>query len=259
MYLAMSIAASGLRNQQTRIDSIANNVANANTVGFKNARLDFKDSLYTVGLTPGPNRTVDGNLKKGHGLMTNAVTRDFKQAHFERTERELDFAIENEGFFAFQNAVGEVVYGRNGVFNLSVEADGTYIVNGEGLYVLDENENRIQIPLGTNKIEYDTDGTLRFVTYDSVELGRATLGMFTFRNLKGLAAAGSTTFSATPAAGERRLAENAILRQGVIEGSNVKLADEMARLIRTQRAFQLASRALSTADQMEGIANQMRR
>ena len=258
MYLAMSIAASGLRNQTTRIDSIANNISNANTIGFKNSRLDFKDSLYTVGLTPGPNRTVDGNLQKGHGLMVAAVTRDFKPGHFERTERDLDFAIENEGFFTFANPAGGVVYGRNGVFNRSVEANGTFLVNGEGLYVLDENENRIEVPFGVNKIETDVDGTIRFLTFDNQELGRATLGIFTFTNLKGLVAAGSSTFTASPAAGLRRPAENAVVRQGVLEGSNVRLGEEMTRIIRTQRAFQLASRALSTADQMEGIANNMK-
>jgi len=258
MYLAMTVAATGLRNQQTRIDSIANNVANANTHGFKNARLDFKESLYTNGITPGPARTPDGNQQKGHGVMVTAVTRDFKPGNLERTERQLDFAIENEGFFAFENPTGGVVYGRNGVFNLSVEAGGTFLVNGEGYYVLDENENRIPVPFGTDTIIGDVDGTIRF-TNNTVEVGRAQIGMFTFRNLKGLAAAGNSTFVETPASGERLQAGNAVLRQGVLEASNVKLADEMTRLIRTQRAFQLSSRALTTADDMQGIANNMRR
>jgi len=259
MYLAMSIAASGLRNQTTRIDTIANNLSNANTIGYKNSRLDFKDSLYSVGITPGPNRTADGNLQKGHGLMVTAITRDFKPGHFERTERELDFAIEGEGFFAFENPTGGVVYGRNGVFNLSVEAGGTYLVNGEGLYVLDENENRIMVPFPATRVSSDVDGTLRFLTSNNEQLGEARLGIFTFRNIKGLVAAGSSTFAESPASGVRLPAADAVLRQGVLEGSNVKLGDEMTRIIRTQRAFQLAARALTTADEMEGIANNMRR
>jgi len=259
MYLAMSIAASGLRNQQLRIDSIANNLSNANTIGYKNARLDFKDSLYTVGLHPGLNRSMDANIQKGHGLMPNAITRDFKPGHFERTERELDFAIENEGFFAFSSPTGEVVYGRSGVFNLSVEPGGTFLVNGEGLYVLDQNENRIMVPFGATRVSSDVDGTLRFLNGNNELMGETTLGIFTFRNIKGLMTAGSSTFAETPASGARRPAENAVLRQGVLEGSNVNLAEEMSRIIRTQRAFQLASRAVSTADDMEGIANNMRR
>jgi len=259
MYLAMSIAASGLRNQQTRMDTIANNLANTNTIGYKNSRLDFKDSLYSVGLNPGANRTTDGNLQKGHGLMVHAITRDFKPGHFERTERELDFAIENEGFFSFSDATGETVYGRNGVFNLSVEGAGIFLVNGEGLYVLDENENRIMVPFGGTRISSDVDGTLRFLNGNNELLGETVLGIYTFRNIKGLQAAGSSTFRATPASGERLQAEKAVVRQGVLEGSNVRLGDEMTRVVRMQRAFQLASRALSTADDMEGIANNMRR
>jgi len=259
MYLAMSIAASGLRNQQLRQDSIAANISNANTVGYKHARLDFKDSLYRTGITPGPARSVEENQQKGHGLMAKAISRDFKPGIMERTERDLDFAIENEGFFAFQNPAGGIVYGRNGVFNLSVEAGGTFLVNGEGLYVLDVNENRVQLPFGT-RVASDVDGTLRFLnTFTNEEEGSARLGIYTFRNLQGLATAGSSTFTETPASGARRPAENAVLRQGVLEGSNMNLAEEMTRVVRTQRAFQLASRALTTADEMEGIANNMRR
>jgi len=259
MYLAMSIAASGLRNQQMRIDSIGANIANTNTHGYKNARLDFKDSLYTNGITPGPARSPDENQQKGHGLMSNAVTRDFKPGIIERTERDLDFAIEGEGFFAFSNPTGGVFYGRNGVFHRSVEANGTFLVNGQGLYVLDENEDRIEIPFGTSTIASDVDGSLRFLDLNNNLLGEGTLGMFTFRNLKGLATSGNSMFTETDASGARRPAEKAVLRQGVLEASNVSLGDEMTRIIRTQRAFQLASRALTTADEMQGIANNMRR
>jgi len=259
MYLAKSIAASGLRNQQLRIDTIASNVANTNTHGYKNSRIDFKDSLYSTGITPGPARSPDNNQQKGHGLMTNAITRDFKPGNLERTERPLDFAIEGEGFFALSNFSGDRVYTRNGSFHLSAEAGGTFLVNGNGLYVLDENDARITVPFGTDRIEVGADGTLLFSS-NTVPVGTARLGIFTFRNLKGLEASGDGTFSETPASGEVIQANNTVtVRQGMLEGSNVNLAEEMTRLIRTQRAFQLASRALTTADEMQGIANNMRR
>ena len=258
MYLAKSIAASGLRNQQLRIDTLANNVANANTVAYKNQRLDFKDSLYTAGITPGPARTPEGNQQKGHGVILKAVTRDFKPGNLERTERMLDFAIEGEGFFSIANANGETVYTRNGTFHLSVEAAGTFLVNGDGLYVLDNNGARIPIPFGTDTISSDADGNLSFYNNDEL-VGGATLGLFTFRNLKGLGQAGNSNYEQTPAAGERLPATKAVVRQGIVEQSNLNLGTEMTRLIRTQRAFQLASRALTTADEMEGIANNMRR
>jgi len=259
MYLAKSIAASGLRNQQLRIDTIANNVSNANSHGYKNSRLDFKDSLYKTGITPGPARSKDENQQKGHGVMLTAVTRDFKPGNLERTERQLDFAIEGEGFFSLENPSGGVSYTRNGVFNLSAEAGGTFLVNGQGLYVLDENGERINIPAGTTAIEVDVDGTLRFNSHDVV-LDTARLGIFTFRNLKGLEAAGNANFIPSPAAGELIQANDTVtVRQGILEQSNVNLAEEMTRVIRTQRAFQLASRALTTADEMQGVANNMRR
>jgi len=260
MYLALSIAASGLRNQQFRIDTIANNVANANTVSHKSARLDFKDALYTTGLTPGPPRTPhpEGNQQKGHGVMVAGIGRDFRTGSFETTNRPMDFAIQNEGFFALLNFDGETIYTRNGSFHLSVEDDGTYLVNGEGFYVLDENEDRIMIPFGIDQMNVGTDGTLQFRIGDEI-VGGARLGLFTFRNLYGLELIGGTNYRQADSAGERLLANDAEIFQGVLEGSNTNLAEEMTRLIRTQRAFQLASRALTTADDMEGIANNMRR
>jgi flagellar basal-body rod protein FlgG len=260
MYLAKSIAASGLRHQGMRIDTIAHNVANANTHGYKNSRLDFKDALYVAGITPGPARSLDENQQKGHGLITNAITRDFKPGPMERTERELDFAIEGEGFFSLSDPHGDVVYTRSGVFFRSVEENGTFLVNGQGLYVLDENGARIQMPFMTSKIESIEDGTLRFLDMNNVQLGEARLGIFTFRNIKGLESVGGANYSPSPAAGERfQVNDDITLRQGVLEGSNLNLSEEMTRLIRTQRAFQLASRALTTADEMQGIANNMRR
>ena len=258
MYLAKSIAASGLRNQQLRIDTIANNIANANTVAYKNARLDFKDSLYTAGITPGPARSTDQSQQKGHGVIAAAVTRDFKPGSLERTNRMLDFAIENEGFFSLSDHNGDVVYTRNGSFHLSVEQGTTFLVNGEGLYVLDDTGARIPVPFGTDTITSDNEGNLTFINNDAV-VGNATLGIFTFRNLKGLEAVGQGNYSPSPAAGQRLAADNAVLRQGVLEGSNLNLSEEMSRVIRTQRAFQLVSRALTTADEMQGIANNMRR
>jgi len=169
-----------------------------------------------------------------------------------------DFSIEGEGFFSLADASGDLVYTRNGSFHLSVENGTTYLVNGEGLYVLDENGDRIEIPFGVNTIGVSGNGVLEFRIGDDV-IGGAQMGIFTFRNLKGLSSEGGGNFAATDASGERLAATGVTVRQGVLESSNVNLATEMTILIRTQRAFQLASRALSTADEMEGIANNMRR
>jgi len=113
------------------------------------------------------------------------------------------------------------------------------------------------VPENTQTINIGMDGSFTFITEEEEVTG--TIGVYTFRNISGLMSVGVGNYAATPASGERRVAEGAKLRQGVLEGSNVNLAEEMTRMIRTQRAFQLASKALSTADEMEGIANQLRR
>jgi len=256
MYEAMMIAATGLTNQQRRLDTIANNVSNVNSTAYKSARLDFKDALYTAGIVPARPRTPDGNQQKGHGVMIAGITKDFSMGNLQVTERNLDAAIEGEGFFAIGDMEGNVFFTRNGAFNISYEEDGSYLVTGEGYYVLDADGDRINIPLGTDTINIDLDGTIRFTAYE--EETSARLGIYTFRNITGLLAAGVGKYEESPASGERVQAD-VVVRQGALESSNVNLAEEMTRMIRTQRAFQLASRALTTADEMEGIANNMRR
>jgi len=257
MYEALMIAATGLQNQQRRLDTISNNVANVNTVAFKNSRLDFKDALYTAGIVPGKARTPEGNQQKGHGLMVAGITKDYSTGTFQQTDRKLDMAIEGEGFFTLENQDGEIVYTRNGCFSISVEDDGAWLVNADGFYVQDAGGARINIPELAEDVEIDVNGLIKFTVGD--EETTVALGLFTFRNLTGLMSTGNGTYSESEASGERVAAEDAVVRQNVIELSNVKLADEMTRLIRTQRAFQLSSRALTTADEMEGIANNMKR
>ena len=257
MYQAMMIAASGLRNQQQRLDTIANNVSNVNTVAFKSVRLDFKDALYTAGITPGPARTPDGNQQRGHGVMVAGIVKDFRGGSLQSTERQFDFAIEGEGFFELGDLNGNIVYTRNGNFSLSAEEDGVYLTNATGLYVLDTDGERILVPDATERIDTSYDGALTFVAGE--EETTVTLGVYTFRNITGLLSAGDSTYAESVASGERMPAEDTRVVQGMLEASNVNLGEEMTRIMRTQRAFQLASRALTTADDMEGIANNMRR
>ena len=257
MLQALSSAASALKKQQMRLDKVANNIANINTIGYKQFRLDFTDSRYHNGITPGPARNPHLNQQRGHGVLVTGITPDFTQGMMVRTEGSLDFALEGEGFFLIGDLAGNMFYTRNGNFTLSVEADGTYLVNGNGLYVFDANEERIRVPFGTTRIEVGREGELIFTAPD--EEVTTYLGIFTFRNLMGLHSVGNSMWVQDEGTGERRVPENTVLRQGMLEGSNVDLADEMTRMIRTQRAFQLASRALTTADEMEGVANNMRR
>ena len=254
MYEAVMIAATALKNQQTRLDTIANNVANVNTVGYQHSRLDFKDALYTAGILPALPRTPEGNQQQGHGVMVAGIAKSFAPGNFQTTERELDFALAGEGFFELGDVEGNIVYTRNGNFHID---DIGYLVNAEGLNVHDTEGQAIWVPYVTERVDVDSEGRLNFVAGE--EMTEVTLGIYTFRNITGLLSVGGANFAESPASGEKIQAERGIIRQGVIEGSNVSLAEEMTRLIRTQRVFQLASRALTTADEMEGIANNLRR
>ena len=259
MFEAMMIAATGIAHQQRRLDTIADNVANVNTVGFKESRLDFKDALYTAGMGPAPAYTPDGNLQKGHGVLVSAITKDFRMGSLSPTGSPLDFAIEGDAFFELMNPDEGLLYTRAGNMYISNEDDAAYIVNSDGYYLHNEDGERIVIPAGSYETSVARDGTITFYGEQSSVVGTDKIGLFTFTNNTGLANVGSSNYEVTPASGEKMLAENASLIQGSLEMSNVDLAGEMTRLIRTQRAFSLASRALTTADDMEGIANNIRR
>lgn len=259
MYGAKAIAAAAMSMQQIRLDTIGNNVANVNTAGFKSARIDFQTAMYTTGLNPSFPRSPEEHNQRGHSVLIAGIGRDWRTGHVQRTERELDFAIEGEGFFTLVDPEGEVVFTRVGAFNISAEPEGRFIVNSNGLYVLDPDGERIEIPFPLDSMVVSDTGTIRFILNDE-EVGISQLGMVTFTNIGGLEQAGNGIFRYAESAGEiLEVREDTRIHQGMLEGSNVDLAEEMTRLIRTQRAFQLASRALTTADEMEGAANNMRR
>ena len=260
MYEAVLIAATGLTNQQRRLDVIANNVANVNSVAYKTVRLDFKDALYTAGVVPGRPRTPEpnGNQQKGHGVMVTGITKDYRTGSIQTTGRELDFAIEGEGFFEIEDIDGSILYTRNGSFHAD---DDGWIVTSDGYWVHDVNGQKIQAPDGTDRIIVSIDGRISFED-DGEVAGTAAFGVYTFRNLMGLESSGNGNYNESVASGEKipaTVSTGVKIHQGDLEMSNVSLAEEMTRIIRTQRAFQLASRALKTADDMEAIANNMRK
>ncbi|MDR0952172.1 MAG: flagellar hook-basal body protein [Oscillospiraceae bacterium] len=257
MYEGLNIAQTGLMSMQMRLDVIADNIANVNTNGFKASRLEFKDALYTAGLLPALAATPEGNQQEGHGTLPSAVSRDFSQGALVTSGNPWDFAIEGEGFFALQNTAGDTVYTRTGSFYKSIEADGAYLVNDDGYYVLDNNGERILTPEDTIGVAVDSDGTLSFETLGG-NAESVTLGVYTFRNTGGILALGDGNFGVDIAAGERLEAVNFKVLQGMTEASNVDLATEMTLLVRSQRVFSLAARAVTTADDMEGVANNMK-
>lgn len=251
MLQATQTAATGLRAQQTRMDTIAANIANENTVGYKAARVDFKDALYTRMKDP-VGTSEKNNLLRGSGVLLNATGRDLTNGTLQTTDSSLDFSITGEGYFTLENGNGERMYTRNGHFSVSEENGRNYLVNENGYYVLSNRGQRIELA-GTGDVSVSEDGTL-------TRGGRtiAQLGITEFANPQGLDAAGNSCFQATAASGRTRAAQNAKISQGSLESSNVNLGEEMTLMIRAQRVYTMAGKALQTADDMDGLANNLR-
>ena len=257
MFEAMLSAASGLLGQQRRMDTIADNLANANTAAFKASRLNFRDMLYVDGRYP--YRDDVQNQQKGHGVVTTSIARNFATGSLSDTGRELDFAIEGEGFFMTLDPYGKSNYTRQGNFYLSKVGEEMYLVNAQGHFVLDDEEAPIVLPTQARTLSISAEGEINFSGPEGFSADGGRIGIRAFVNPDGLSARGSAYYEPTVASGVPETTTKFRLRQNMMEMSNVDLGREMTLMIRAQRAFSLASRALTTADDMEGIANNMRR
>jgi flagellar basal-body rod protein FlgG len=261
MIRALWTAASGMNAQQTNIDVIANNLANVNTAGYKASTLQFEDLMYATERPPG-NRTADGvespvGLQVGYGSRATATTRAFTQGELQRTQNVLDVAISGRGFFQVQLPDGTFAYTRDGSF--ARNADGQ-IVTKEGYSLV----GAPQLDPAATEISILRDGTVTQVINNSVQqAGQILLSNFT--NPEGLRSLGGNLFAETETSGA---AETGItpgsngtgaLAQGYVEMSNVKIVEEMVRMIQAQRAYEINSKAINSADEMLGIANNLRR
>ena len=231
-------AAAGMAAQQQRMDALSNDVANVNTSGYKRVRVGFRDLVYQA---DGPN-----GIRTGSGAAAVQLGRGFQQGSFEKTEQPLDLAIAGEGYFQVRDAsTGQTVLTRNGSFGL--DATGQ-IVTAEG----DRLVPPIQLPRGADPstISIARDGTVS-------SAGRALgqLQLVTVPAPTGLQANGNGYFSPTAASGGIRRTTGATVEQGILEASNVDLADAMVDMMDAQRSYSMASKAIHMQDQMMEIAN----
>ncbi len=261
-------AATGINAQQRRLDTIANNIANVQTTGFKASRAEFKDALYSVMQRPVQPQT-DLNLEKGHGTIVSGYMQSFASGAATLTQDNFDLMIhdqgeDREGFFAVRTPAGEVLYTRDGQLSQSVEGDGSYLVNSNGYYILDTNGQRIRLQGST--LQVGPDGSL-YNSDEEVDEGvqqqpYARLQVVNFSSQEGLEAASGNLFRVTPNSGPARPVDfntsGTTIEQGMYEASNVDLADQFALMVRCTRALQMSSRALTTADQMDATAINVR-
>lgn len=262
---ALWTAASGMKAQQFNIDTISNNLSNVNTTGYKNQRAEFKDLFYT---TMRRNNIVDEggrpvNLEVGHGVMPTATKRDFVTGSFLETNNAYDLAIDGEGFFAVQMPNGDVRYTRDGSFKLSVDYDEGMLVTSEGYIVLNENDGEIYLESGLSDVVIDNMGYITGVDQygEIVELDRIKLVRFT--NPEGLVSQGLNLYSDTIASGQEIPIDaeemSGRVVQGYLESSNVQVVDEMVKMITAQRAYEVNSKTIQTADEMLQLANNLKR
>jgi len=253
MLRSLYTAATGMEAQQTKMDVIAHNLANTNTTGFKKSRAEFEDLLSETIRSSGPPNAQGGSqpaaLQVGLGVRTVSTTKSFQTGDMIGTNNPLDLAIEGQGFFRIQRPNGEMAYTRAG--NFRVDATGRICTqSGE---ILDP---AITVPQETTQLTIGGDGKVLAKVPghdDPTEVGTIELTMFA--NPGGLEALGGNMMLATAASGEPinlKPGEQSAgtLSQGFLEGANVKAVEEMIDMISTQRAYEMNSKVIQSADQM---------
>ena len=260
MIRALWTAASGMEAQQMNQDVTANNLANLNTVGFKKARADFQDLMYQVYSKSGAETTggtqLPVGIEVGMGVKPVAVQKMFAQGDYQQTGNQFDLAIEGNGFFQMDNN-GHTVYTRAG--NLKLDSNGA-LCNTEGLKLLPE----ITIPAETANFTIDSGGTWTASDADGTTLSTGRLELVSFVNPAGLSSLGRNLYDSTSASGDATVGnpgEGGLgsVSQNFLEMSNVNAVDEMVKMIVGQRAYEINSKAIQTADAMLQMVNNLKR
>jgi flagellar basal-body rod protein FlgG len=258
-------AATGMESMQTRLDVIANNLANVNTVGFKKGRANFEDLFYRHEMLPGAIDTAGQQTGTGTsiglGSKVSSIQTSFNQGAFQQTGGELDLAIEGRGFLQVTNTDGAIVYTRAG--NLSINATGQLIVGSAstGRVV----EPAITIPPDATGIVISPDGTVSVRQPGNSNLSSiGQLQLASFVNPEGLLKLGENLFAETDASGTAVLGTPGqsglgVLRQNMLEASNVEPVQELIDLITTQRSFELNAQTVQAGDQVLQLIANLRR
>ncbi|WP_024655022.1 flagellar basal-body rod protein FlgG [Borrelia hispanica] len=264
MMRALWTSASGMKAQQYNVDTIANNLSNVNTIGFKKIRAEFEDLIYQTQRRAGTPATEDtvtplGN-QVGHGTKVSATHRLFEQGNLQVTNLNTDVAIEGDGFYKVLLSDGTYGYTRDGSFK--IDANGN-LVTSQGYILLPE----ISFPEEyiKNSIAISQEGIISVKVNEGlepIELGQIEITRFV--NPSGLNAIGNNIFKETIGSGEEISGipgSNGMgkLKQGMLEMSNVAIAEEMVTMIVAQRAYEINSKAIHTSDNMLGIANNLKR
>ena len=259
---ALRAAASGMMAQQTRTEVISNNLANVNTPGFKRSRAHFEDLLYQTvqgqQILGDPDAQTAPAIQVGRGTRLAGVQRMHEQGPIEQTGRNLDVAVEGEGFFQLQGPTGDTTYSRDGSFQIS---DQGVLVSSNG-YTL---QPPIRVPSDASEIVVSTTGIVtvrRGQDVQPTEIGKIELARFA--NPSGLLSLGQNLYAPTASSGQPVVgfpndSGMGRLQQGSLEGSNVEIVQEMVDMITAMRAYEINSKAIKQADEMGQMANNLTR
>jgi flagellar basal-body rod protein FlgG len=261
MIRALYSAASGMSAQQMNVDNIAHNLANANTVGFKNRRAQFQDLVYQSVIQPGAaagqQTVVPTGLQLGLGTRAASNEVIFSQGSFTQTDNPLDMVIQGAGFFQVRRPSGELAYTRAGSFHLN--RDGSIVTSDGNLL-----EPQITIPPDAQSITIAQDGTVSYTLPNQSAAQQAgQIQLANFPNPAGLNNVGGNLFTPTDASGDPTVGAPGgqegmgSIMQGYLEQSNVSVVEEFINLIVAQRGYEANSKVVQAADQMYQQVNQM--
>ncbi|MCL5807294.1 MAG: flagellar basal-body rod protein FlgG [Deltaproteobacteria bacterium] len=261
MIRSLFTAATGMSAQQIEQDVIANNLANVNTTGFKKSRANFQDLMYQIyskaGATSSTGVQLPAGIEIGMGVKPISTQKIFSQGDYQQTGNPFDWAIEGDGFFQLDDGNGGIAYTRAGSFKINKDSN---ICNSEGLLLTPA----LSVPQGTVVITVDKSGQVTATDSKGTMTQIGQLQIATFINPAGLTSEGRNLYAKTDASGEASVGNPGIEGKGTIsqyflEMSNVNVIDEMVKMITGQRAYEINSKSVQTADAMLGIVNSLKR
>jgi flagellar basal-body rod protein FlgG len=259
MSSALWVSKTGLAAQDKAMATVANNLANVNTNGFKADRAVFEDLFYSVELQPGAQadqvNTVPSGIQMGSGVRIVGTQKVFTEGNIQATGQPMDLAIVGAGFFQVESPTGETLFTESGQLQLNAEG---MLVNSQGLPLVPA----IEIPTGSKSFTVGTDGTVTAILPGDTmpsELGQITLT--NFANPAGLEALGGNLYRETVASGEPTegiAGEDGLgsIKQGVLEGSNVQVVEAMVSMIAIQRSYEANAKVLDASSSMMQFLNQ---
>jgi flagellar basal-body rod protein FlgG len=262
MEVSMRIAVSGMLANQRALDVVSNNLANANTTGFKGAIAHTTDVGYQAGLTApvGPGGLDVHLVGIGEGTQLGDITPQFGPGALQATGNPFDVALQGDGFFQVTQPDGSTAFTRDG--NFTLDGTGRLITPG-GLPVQSATGSDLVVPQGSLSAHLDDSGQLLATDATGNEQLIGSIGIAQFANKAGLQANGQNLWTATAASGAAtQIAQGAntapVVVAGALEGSNVDMADEFTRMIQAQRGYQINAKVVSSWDEIQQMANNLK-